>query len=534
MAKTKILGHTLAVVCFGILVSASRDVEDVGRSEAAFDESKHGQTGHGDPNLDMSQREVTFDLADIWGFEEDAEDVMQKEVTFKPPDSLKEKVSRISGPDMGQRDISDDLLAELEFRSTHHLAPSGPALFSPRGAPPSVVFPPGRPTPENIQAICLHGSGRPRYPQESLPLSGFSHLSRQADAVHRTEAWYSQQCCQGDWQQKAERTWCCARQAWEKALNQFCEDEFGIKTRHYHCCKLQKRARWLCFEREAPNPSYQPTTRYLGPEVLPQGPGFTFNNNCPRTQEKETAGIPRALRGESSHVPDITFPPARPTASNIRHVCQLRKHRPRYIPSCLPRGGFGWLARQSKSVNRLERGLKRCCKGKKKVLACADEKWKEEMKRFCRDEHMVKTKHHECCKLHQGQQQFSCFSSKAPDQNYTRALLQREIHPVLPHIRLVCDTHKILKKLQVGVPVDTIVKKCCHLEAEKKSPCLQDTLNELQRESCSAQPPSSMVTPDCCGPNPTECFSDLLMKSIKKAVKSPSFTRRKCPLQNIH
>lgn len=39
-----------------------------------------------------------------------------------------------------------------------------------------------------------------------------------------------------------------------------------------------------------------------------------------------------------------------------------------------------------------------------------------------------------------------------------------------------------------------------------------------------------MVTPDCCTPNPTKCFSDLLMESIKKAVKTPSFKRMKCPL----
>lgn len=91
-------------------------------------------------------------------------------------------------------------------------------------------------------------------------------------------------------------------------------------------------------------------------------------------QRKPKLAAPRAFRREPASIPDIHFPPGRPTSSNIKLVCKLRKLRPRYVASCLPRGGYGWLARQSKAINRLERGLKRCCKGKKDVLACADEK----------------------------------------------------------------------------------------------------------------------------------------------------------------
>lgn len=73
---------------------------------------------------------------------------------------------------------------------------------------------------------------------------------------------------------------------WKKALDLFCEDEFSVKTRHYHCCKLQAQARLNCFETEAPNPSYGPTTQYSGPELLPRGPGFIFTNNCPRSENQ--------------------------------------------------------------------------------------------------------------------------------------------------------------------------------------------------------------------------------------------------------
>lgn len=532
MAPTKILEHMLAIIWLGVSVSALSDVEDLGQSEATFDMSElFGPAGQAEPNPDMTQREVTFDLGDIWGLEEsdNTDNIMQKEVTFDLPDFLKEKVSSYSGPDITQREITDELAVGV--------TPRGPAQFSPRGykphhdaSIPSVAFPPGRPTFENIQAICLHGTGRPRYPPGALPNSGFGHLRRQADAIHRTEAWYSQQCCQGTWEQQINRTLCCAHEAWTKALDLFCEDEFSVKTRHYHCCKLKPQARLNCFETEAPNPSYGPTTHYSGPELLPQGSGFTFTNNCPRMPRKPKVAAPRAMRRKPMRIPDIDFPPGRPTSSNIKLVCKLRKLRPRYVASCIPRGGYSWLARQSKAINRLERGLKRCCKEKENVLACADEKWREEMNRFCQDEHSVKTKHYKCCKKPEGDQRFSCFSSNAPHPDYT--VLQKEIRPDLlfPHLGLVCETHKILKKVQGKIPVAGVVKKCCHLEQPLRNACVQNMLDTLQKEKCSAEPPSPMVTPDCCTPNPTNCFSDLLMESIRNAVKTPSFRRMKCPL----
>ena len=76
----------------------------------------------------------------------------------------------------------------------------------------------------------------------------------------------------------------------------------------------------------------------------------------------------------ATSVADINFPPGRPSADNIQSVCRFGKLRPLYLPRCLPSTGYGWLARQSKAVNRLEKGFKHCCKGKKDVLSCADGK----------------------------------------------------------------------------------------------------------------------------------------------------------------
>lgn len=79
---------------------------------------------------------------------------------------------------------------------------------------------------------------------------------------------------------------------------------------------------------------------------------------------------------KQSEVPHISFPPGRPDSSNIALICAHHKTRPRYIPKCLPRTGYGWLVRQSKAINVLEREYKQCCKEKKSDQRCAEKKVK--------------------------------------------------------------------------------------------------------------------------------------------------------------
>lgn len=71
---------------------------------------------------------------------------------------------------------------------------------------------------------------------------------------------------------------------------------------------------------------------------------------------------------------DINFPPGRPTADTIESLCNNQKLRPLYTVKCLPGSGFEQLARQAKSVNRIEKGFKQCCKKKQDALKCADQK----------------------------------------------------------------------------------------------------------------------------------------------------------------
>ncbi|NXX49378.1 ECM1 protein, partial [Tricholaema leucomelas] len=68
-----------------------------------------------------------------------------------------------------------------------------------------------------------------------LPDTGFAHLRRQAAALEafrpRLDA-----CC------GHHGPVSCARRAWTEVLDDFCADEFGVKTRQFHCCRQQGAA----------------------------------------------------------------------------------------------------------------------------------------------------------------------------------------------------------------------------------------------------------------------------------------------------
>ncbi|KAG9345371.1 hypothetical protein JZ751_009918, partial [Albula glossodonta] len=170
---------------------------------------------------------------------------------------------------------------------------------------------------------------------------------------------------------------------------------------------------------------------------------------------------------------DISFPPGRPTVYNIKWVCEFRKFRPRYLQKCLPPNGYGWLARQAKAVNRMEKGIKQCCKGKKEVLSCANRKWQDVMDKYCKEEHSVKAPRFPCCELPEGQERYNCFSTRAPKSDYRPEMLSREVEVVFPTVGMVCDTHKLLtKKFSVPLPIKSLVSHCCHLRVAQRTACV--------------------------------------------------------------
>ncbi|KAK9526724.1 hypothetical protein VZT92_015409 [Zoarces viviparus] len=140
---------------------------------------------------------------------------------------------------------------------------------------PDVPFPPAYPTAQNLAAICHQGQGRPRYLPGFFPRSRVSHFRRRGNAINRLESWYSY-CCSDQIAQQNHQILCCAQQAWRQTLTQFCTEEFSTMTGAYVCCGDRGDAQWACFNRELPNPNYDPTPGYIAPPV-PVEPGFTFN-----------------------------------------------------------------------------------------------------------------------------------------------------------------------------------------------------------------------------------------------------------------
>uniref|UniRef100_A0A8C7M404 Extracellular matrix protein 1b n=1 Tax=Oncorhynchus kisutch TaxID=8019 RepID=A0A8C7M404_ONCKI len=395
---------------------------------------------------------------------------------------------------------------------------------------PSVLFPPGRPSHKNLQAICLHSSHRPRYPSYSLPRSGGGHFIRRAAAVNRVESWYSA-CCHGNGtQQVQEVTLCCVTQAWEQTLSTFCAEESGVKTVPHPCCQKEGEARLSCFHRENPDPTYLPTT------PIPE-PGFTFN---PNTCHKSQPG-PCAVRGEkhkkspqaTPRDSDISFPPGRPTFDNIGLVCCLHNSRPLSTTKCLPRTGFGWLARQSKAMNRLERGFKHCCKGLENVLPCAEGKWREVLDRFCEEEQKGRPHNSSCCDVGEGEDRYTCFSSLAPHPDYDQKLDSASDAPQTHNLGHICETYKVIKNFPVALPVQNLVDQCCSLPADQRTACVQIQLVMLSQTRClEGKPSSSSVLQKSCPSSSFSqdspiCLSRLLMNAITKATKSPHLRKRK-------
>lgn len=96
-------------------------------------------------------------------------------------------------------------ILEDSASSTHHVpaepeSSSNSAQHCPQGRPRGGWghrlddFPPGRPSPDNMDQICLPTRQHVVYGPWNLPQSGHSHLSRQGDTLNLLETGYSR-CC---------------------------------------------------------------------------------------------------------------------------------------------------------------------------------------------------------------------------------------------------------------------------------------------------------------------------------------------------
>ncbi|XP_075868546.1 extracellular matrix protein 1-like [Nelusetta ayraudi] len=485
-----------------VLVSQSSAARDEGQSDVTSELDKIMQERH--PDSFFMQREL--DLSELLDPAESA--IKQREVVPNFPNGF---VPR-DPPGFGVRSFGGAPIRSYE-----------------------VQFPLARPSSGKLQAICLHSERRPRYPQSYFPRSGFGQLKRRGSAVNRAETWFTT-CCQNNETWPMELTLCCVTKAWDLSVKLFCEEEFSVKDRHYDCCKLKGSNRIECFNNNAPNPNYDPT------EALPVPPlelsdNSNFDHNvCQRLYDGDAAATLTSVRGyrrkkvkepSSSLRVDINFPPARPRPDTIDSLCRNQKLRPLYAVKCLSGVEYQWLALQAKTVNRLEKGFKQCCKSNRNVLDCADNKWRQELDRYCRGDSVD----FQCCSPGDGAvDRYTCFQNIAPSPHYNTTSPNEELS-----LEKVCDLHKVMKKkLPAGFALKTFVNQCCPLSGQERSNCFDQRLQETAKDLCLKKKVSPPAVRRCCrtaSQDASECVSNILMEAITKAANSTGQKKRKrCPL----
>ncbi|XP_020860169.2 LOW QUALITY PROTEIN: extracellular matrix protein 1 [Phascolarctos cinereus] len=342
-------------------------------------------------------------------------------------------------------------------------------------------FPPGRPSPDNINRICFPERKHVVYGPWNLPQTGYSHLSRQGHALNFLETGYTD-CCR---RHKTDQLG-CATGVWADALFRFCESEFSVKTRPYSCCSLQGEARLSCFQEHASLPDYQPVP----------GP-------CPTHTPRPSSGL------------ELSFPPGVPTRGNVRNICRLWRFRS--IPRGLP--GMDYIQQQLQALMQLEGKFRHCChQGDNHT--CARQAWEDVLDSYCNEEMAIKTHHHMCCHRSPLSARDACFARHAPYPNYDRDILTIDLSRITPNtMNQLCGHQKVLTKhKQIPGLIRNMTARCCKLPLPEQGFCAEEEKSAFIKDLCGSRRDSWRDTNLCCDETPgygqTSCFNAHYLRNV--------------------
>lgn len=341
-------------------------------------------------------------------------------------------------------------------------------------------FPPGRPSPYNLKQICLPERQHVVYGPWNLPQTGYSHLSRQGEALNLLETGYSRCCrCRSDTNRLD-----CVKLVWEDAMTQFCEAEFSVKTRPHLCCKQRGEERFSCFQKEAPRPDY-----LLRP--------------CPIHQTGISSGT------------QLPFPPGLPTPDNVKNICLLRRFRS--VPRNLP--ATDAIQRQLQALTRLETEFQRCCR-QGHNHTCTWKAWEDTLDGYCDRELAIKTHPHSCCHYPPSPARDECFAHLAPYPNYDRDLLTVDLSRVTPNLMdHLCGNGRVLSKhKQIPGLIQNMTVRCCELPYPEQACCGEEEKLAFIEDLCGPRRNSWKDPALCCtlspGDKQANCFNTNYLRNV--------------------
>ncbi|CAH6921113.1 extracellular matrix protein 1 isoform X1 [Phodopus roborovskii] len=341
-------------------------------------------------------------------------------------------------------------------------------------------FPPGRPSPDNLNQICLPERQHVVYGPWNLPQTGYSHLSRQGEALNLLETGYSRCCRCRSHTNRLD----CAKLVWEDAMTRFCEAEFSVKTRPHRCCKQRGEERFSCFQEEAPQPHY-------------------LRQPCPIPQSIVSSG------------PQLPFPPGLPTLDNVKNICLLRRFRsvPRNLPATDP------IQRQLQVLTQLEMEFQRCCR-QGHNHSCMQKAWEDTLDEYCDRELAIKTHPHSCCHYPPSPARDQCFAHRAPYPNYDRDILTLDLSRVTPNLMgHLCGNGRVLSKhKQIPGLIQNMTARCCDLPFPEQACCGEEEKLAFVEDLCGPRKNSWKDAAFCCDLSPGDeqanCFNTNYLRNV--------------------